>query len=37
VVFKAGEELLFSVQCANPNPGPNCTPAAYFSGFLKTG
>ena len=37
VVFKAGEELLLSVQCANPNPGPNCTPAAYFSGFLKTG
>jgi hypothetical protein len=35
VVFKAGEELIFAVQCANPNPGPNCTPAAYFSGFLR--
>ena len=37
VVFKAGEDLTFAIQCANPNPGPNCTPAAYFSGFLRAG
>jgi hypothetical protein len=36
VTFKAGEELTFAIQCANPNPGPNCTPAAYFSGFLRS-
>lgn len=37
VVFRAGDEAVLSVQCANPNPGPNCTPAAYVTGFLKTG
>jgi hypothetical protein len=37
VVFRAGEEVVFAVQCANPNPGPNCTPAAYFGGFQRAG
>ena len=36
VVFKGGDELTFAIQCANPNPGPNCTPAAYFSGFIRS-
>jgi hypothetical protein len=36
VVFRAGDDLVFAISCANPNPGPNCTPAAYFSGFLKS-
>jgi hypothetical protein len=35
VTLKAGDELIFAINCANPNPGPNCTPAAYFSGFVK--
>jgi hypothetical protein len=37
VVFRGGEEVVLAVQCTNANPGPNCTPAAYVSGFQRAG
>ncbi|MGH9034984.1 MAG: hypothetical protein ACRD0O_04410 [Acidimicrobiia bacterium] len=33
--FKAGQELVMAVSCANPAEGPRCTPAAYFAGFTE--